>query len=62
MSKPQTKKMAHLNRAIEDLDTMFNNPSDERFKRQQKKLLKRARTKHERGLQRRELKDRIDGE
>ena len=60
--KPKSKKSAFLTRQIDSLEEMEFAPSEARAKREQKKLLKKTRKKHERRENHREVKDIIDNE
>lgn len=60
MAKPKTRREVCLNRQLEALEANITDPADAKFKREQKKLLKKARRKHTRNVQRRELRDMVD--
>lgn len=58
--KPRTRKSSYLTRQLEELEATEFPASDQRYKREQKKLLKRVRKKQDRSDRRRELRDMIE--
>jgi hypothetical protein len=60
MGKPKNKRTVYLTKAIEELDQMTCRPADMKAKREEKRLLKKVRTKHERGLGKRELRNKLE--
>jgi hypothetical protein len=61
MGISKNKRTVFLTKAIEELDELTCRPADKRAKREEKRLLKKARKKHERGVGKRELKNKLEG-
>lgn len=57
MGKPKTRKDAFLQEKIKKLDEAKG--LDPKFKREQRKILKKKQKKHIRGVIKRELRDRV---
>jgi hypothetical protein len=58
--KARKGKDKYLTQQIEELD--FSDPKAAKLKREEKQILKKARKKHTRNMQRRELRDIVKGD